>query len=70
LLDSNNEIQNSSVEALRGYPAHDGAAAARGRESGRQFTGAAFTDVLIDNSIAVGMDGKRARRDNVIVERL
>jgi|GEM_PF-2062987 len=33
-------------------------------------TGAAFTGVLIDNGIAISMDGKGAWRDNVFVERL
>ena len=32
--------------------------------------GAAFTGVLIKNGIAVSMDGKKAWRDNVFVERL
>ena len=35
-----------------------------------QFTGAAFTGVLIKNEIAMSMDGKGAWRDNVFVERL
>jgi putative transposase len=39
-------------------------------DQGSQFTGAAFTDVLTDNSIAISMDGKGAWRDNVFVERL
>jgi putative transposase len=34
-------------------------------DQGSQFTGAAFTDVLTDNSIAISMDGKGAWRDNV-----
>ena len=38
--------------------------------SGRQFTGTAFTGVLIKNGIAISMDGKGAWRDNVFVERL
>jgi putative transposase len=37
---------------------------------GSQFTGAAFTGVLIKNGIAISMDGKGAWRDNVFVERL
>jgi putative transposase len=37
---------------------------------GSQFTGAAFTGLLIKNGIAIGMDGKGAWRDNVFVERL
>jgi len=39
-------------------------------DQGSQFTGAAFTGVLIKNEIAIGMDGKGAWRDNVFVERL
>jgi putative transposase len=39
-------------------------------DQGSQFTGAAFTGVLIKNGIAVSMDGKGAWRDNVFVERL
>jgi putative transposase len=35
-----------------------------------QFSGAAFTGVLGDPNIAIGMDGKGAWRDNVFVERL
>jgi putative transposase len=34
------------------------------------MAGAAFTDVLADNGIAISMDGKGAWRDNVFVERL
>jgi putative transposase len=39
-------------------------------DQGSQFTGAAFTDVLAGNGIAISMDGKGAWRDNVFVERL
>ena len=39
-------------------------------DQGLQFTGQAFTDVLIENGIAISMDGKGAWRDNVFVERL
>ena len=35
-----------------------------------QFTGAAFTGVLIANDIKISMDGKGAWRGNVFVERL
>jgi putative transposase len=35
-----------------------------------QFTSAAFTGLLLDNKIAISMDGKGAWRDNVFVERL
>jgi putative transposase len=39
-------------------------------DQGSQFTGAAFTSLLIKNGIAISMDGKGAWRDNVFVERL
>ena len=39
-------------------------------DQGSQFTGEAFTDVLIKNDIKISMDGKGAWRDNVFVERL
>jgi putative transposase len=39
-------------------------------DQGSQFTGAAFTGALANNSIAISMDGKGAWRDNVFVERL
>jgi putative transposase len=39
-------------------------------DQGSQFTSTAFTDVLVENRIAISMDGKGAWRDNVFVERL
>jgi putative transposase len=39
-------------------------------DQGSQFTGSAFTGTLIENGIAISMDGKGAWRDNVFVERL
>jgi putative transposase len=51
-------------------------ALARGRpeifntDQGSQFTSTDFTGVLLDNAIAISMDGKGAWRDNVFVERL
>ena len=39
-------------------------------DQGSQFTGAAFTGLLLENAIAVSMDGRGAWRDNVFVERL
>jgi putative transposase len=39
-------------------------------DQGSQFTGSAFTGVLVNNGIAISMDGKGAWRDNVFVERL
>jgi putative transposase len=39
-------------------------------DHGSQFTSAAFTGRLLENAIAIGMDGRDAWRDNVFVERL
>ena len=39
-------------------------------DQGSQFTSAAFTGLLLKNSIAISMDGKGAWRDNVFVERI
>jgi putative transposase len=39
-------------------------------DQGSQFTSAAFTGLLLDNDIAISMDGKGSWRDNVFVERL
>ncbi len=39
-------------------------------DQGSQFTSAAFTGLLLENSIAISMDGRGAWRDNVFVERL
>jgi putative transposase len=39
-------------------------------DQGSQFTSAAFTDLLLENGIAISMDGRGAWRDNVFVERL
>ena len=38
-------------------------------DQGSQFSGTAFTGVLIRNDISISMDGKGAWRDNVFVER-
>jgi putative transposase len=39
-------------------------------DQGSQFTSAAFTGLLVENAIAISMDGRGAWRDNVFVERL
>jgi putative transposase len=39
-------------------------------DQGSQFTSAAFTSLLLENGIAISMDGRGAWRDNVFVERL
>jgi putative transposase len=39
-------------------------------DQGSQFTSAAFTGLLLENGVAISMDGRGAWRDNVFVERL
>jgi putative transposase len=57
------------VEALEEALAKHGKPEIFNSDQGSQFTGAAFTGVLIENDIAISMDGKGAWRDNVFVER-
>jgi putative transposase len=58
------------VEALEDALARHGKPDICNTDQGSQFTGVAFTGVLIKNEIAISMDGKGAWRDNVFVERL
>jgi putative transposase len=58
------------VETLEDALAHHGKPDIFNTDQGSQFTGAAFTGMLIENGIAISMDGKGAWRDNVFVERL
>jgi len=58
------------VETLQDALAKHGQPEIFNTDQGSQFTGAAFTDVLADNGIAISMDGRGAWRDNVFVERL
>jgi len=58
------------VETLENALARHGKPEIFNTDQGSQFTGAAFTGVLITNGIAISMDGKGAWRDNVFVERL
>jgi putative transposase len=58
------------VETLEDALARHGKPKIFNTDQGSQFTGAAFTGVLIKNGIAISMDGKGAWRDNVFVERL
>ena len=58
------------VEALEEALARYGKPEIFNTDQGSQFTGTAFTGVLIGNDIAISMDGKGAWRDNVFVERL
>src|SRR5260221_4190023 len=58
------------IETLEDALARHGKPEILNTDQGSQFTGAAFTGVLIENGIAISMDGKGAWRDNVFVERL
>jgi putative transposase len=58
------------IEALEEALTRHGRPEIFNTDQGSQFTSAAFTGVLIDNAIAISMDGKGAWRDNVFVERL
>jgi len=58
------------VEALEDALARYGKPDIFNTDQGSQFTGTAFTGVLIHHGIAISMDGKGAWRDNVFVERL
>ena len=58
------------VETLEEALAKHGKPEIVNTDQGSQFTGTAFTGVLIKNGIAISMDGKGAWRDNVFVERL
>jgi putative transposase len=58
------------VETLEEALAKHGKPEIFNTDQGSQFTGAAFTGVLIENAIAISMDGRGAWRDNVFVERL
>jgi putative transposase len=58
------------VETLEDAMAHHGKPEIFNTDQGSQCTGAAFTGVLVNNGIAISMDGKGAWRDNVFVERL
>ena len=58
------------VETLEDALANYGKPGIFNTDQGSQFSGTAFTGVLIRNEIAISMDGKGAWRDNVFVERL
>ncbi len=58
------------VEALEEALAKYGRPEIFNTDQGSQFTGAAFTDVLLKAGVAISMDGKGSWRDNVFVERL
>ncbi len=58
------------VEAVEEALARHGRPEIFNTDQGSQFTSAAFTGLLLENEIAISMDGKGAWRDNVFVERL
>jgi putative transposase len=57
------------VEVLEDALAKHGRPDIFNSDQGSQFSGMAFTSVLIKNEIVISMDGKGAWRDNVFVER-
>ena len=57
------------IEALEDALAKHGKPGIFNTDQGSQFSGAAFTGVLMREDIAISMDGKGAWRDNVFVER-
>ena len=58
------------MEALEEAIAKYGCPEIFNTDQGSQFTSKDFTDTLIENGIAISMDGKGRWRDNVFVERL
>jgi putative transposase len=58
------------LEAVKDALARHGRPAIFNTDQGSQFTSAAFTGLLLDNTIAISMDGRGSWRDNVFVERL
>jgi len=58
------------IEAVEEALAKHGKPEIFNTDQGSQFTSAAFTGLLLDNAIAISMDGKGSWRDNVFVERL
>jgi putative transposase len=58
------------VEALEEALGNYGRPEIFNTDQGSQFTSEAFTSVLLDQKIAISMDGKGSWRDNVFVERL
>jgi putative transposase len=58
------------LDAVEEALAQHGAPAIFNTDQGSQFTSGAFTGLLLENGIAISMDGRGAWRDNVFVERL
>jgi putative transposase len=59
-----------SLEAIEEALARHGKPEIFNTDQGSQFTSTDFTGLLLDNTIAISMDGRGAWRDNVFVERL
>ena len=58
------------IEALEEALTRFGAPEIFNTDQGSQFTSMAFTSVLLREKVAISMDGRGAKRDNVFVERL
>jgi putative transposase len=58
------------TEALEEALARHGRPDIFNTDQGSQFTSAEFTGILIQNGIAISMDGRGAWRDNIFVERV
>jgi putative transposase len=58
------------LEAVEEALARHGKPSIFNTDQGSQFTSVAFTGLLLENGIAISMDGRGAWRDNVFVERL
>ena len=58
------------LEAVEEALARHGKPGIFNTDQGSQFTSDVFTGLLLDNGIAISMDGRGAWRDNVFVERL
>jgi putative transposase len=67
---SNSLTPEACVEALEEAVLRFGAPEIMNTDQGSQFTSSAFISVLVENGIAISMDGKGCWRDNVFVERL
>jgi putative transposase len=58
------------IDALKEALSRYGAPEIFNTDQGAQFTSNAFTKVLIDNKVAISMDGRGRCQDNIFVERL
>jgi putative transposase len=67
---SNTMDASFCVEALKEALARHGRPEIFNTDQGGQFTGAAFTGVLIDAGVRISMDGRGRWMDNVFIERL